>query len=591
MAATSSGDSSLPVRSAEALRRAFRNIDGRSYKAYKALVGAYDFDRFRLIFDHIQADPFASPSHLRVQVTAEVAEIPRELHRDRIRRIALQDFLIRTFAKEIAKSTTRPRREVIGGILSIDCGGQEVIERSAMLVHHGQLEARFVVSLPGDGRRVAGGEAVRLVCDELPRVVERALIYRNLPRSELRRFIEVVEDQCYLRRQLADAGMVAFVADGSLLPRKSGVEDTPLSAERAIPSQAPESLQVTLEAPNAGPVTGLGVPRGTTLIVGGGFHGKSTLLNAIERSVYNHVPGDGRERVVTTQCAVKIRAEDGRYVNNVDISDFIGELPGGIDTHHFSSENASGSTSQAANIVEALEVGATCLLMDEDTCASNFMIRDERMQALVAKDKEPIIPFVDRVRELYQDWGVSTVLVMGGSGDYIEVADTVIMLDEYRILDRTAAGREVVARVPSRRQDEGAAPINSVQRRAPYPASIDPSKGRRSIRLATRAKHRLQFGQVEIDMSAQSQLVDISQTRTIGEVLIRLRDHLASGADVSLTEFLQQFMRDLEREGIDLVASRPVGYLATPRVFEIAAALNRLRGVKLKQLESRKRSA
>jgi predicted ABC-class ATPase len=295
--------------------------------------------------------------------------------------------------------------------------------------------------------------------------------------------------------------------------------------------------------------------------------------------------------VVTTQCAVKIRAEDGRYVSNVDISDFIGALPGGIDTRHFSSANASGSTSQAANIVEALEVGATALLMDEDTCASNFMIRDERMQALVTKDREPIIPFVDRVHGLFSQWGVSTLLVMGGSGDYIEVADTVIMLDEYRALDKTTEAQAVVAQISSSRQNEGSQPLGVVQNRIPYAQSIDPSKGRRPVSILARTRQRLQFGQVEVDLAALSQLVDISQTRAIGQILVLLRERLVSGAEQGLAAFLQEIMRQIEREGIDCLASRPVGYLAGPRGFEVAAALNRLRGVKLKQVENQPRSA
>lgn len=583
-------EAGVPVRSATALRTACGKLDGRSYKAYKGLQGAYDFDGFRLIFDHIQADPYASPSHLRIQVPAAVAGIPRDLYRDRVRRVALQDFLIRSFADAITKNSSRPKRRVIGGGLSIDRGGQEVLDRSALRVVKGAIEVRFVVGLPGAGRVVAGDEVARVICDELPRIVRSSLIYENLARDRLKRHIEVSEDQCYLRQQLDEAGLVAFVANGAILPRSSGIDDTPLAIERSVRFQSPASLQVTLNCPNAGDLTGMGIPRGVTLIVGGGFHGKSTLLNAIERSVYNHIPGDGREQVVAVRSAVKIRAEDGRYVNNVDISDFIGELPGGIDTRHFSSSNASGSTSQAANIVEALEVGATCLLMDEDTCASNFMIRDERMQALVAKNKEPIIPFVDRVRGLHWSWGVSTILAMGGSGDYFEVADTVIMLDEYRPLDCTDDARRIAERITSGRQDEGVARIARIQRRVPYPDSIDPSKGRREVKIVTHSLTRVLFGKTEIDLSAQSQLVDISQTRAIGEILVLLKRRSA-GQEYCLAELLDKIGRDLEMDGLDLVAGRPVGYLAAPRPFEIAAALNRLRGIKYRQLEGRPKPA
>ena len=181
-----------------------------------------------------------------------------------------------------------------------------------------------------------------------------------------------------------------------LLPRRSGVDDRPLEGGGVVPFRSPESLRVVLQAPNAGSVPGMGVPVGVTLVVGGGFHGKSTLLRALEAGVYNHRPGDGRERVVSDPDTVKVRAEDGRAVAGVDISAFIDGLPLGQDTHHFTTPNASGSTSQAATIVEALESGAHALLVDEDTSATNFMLRDRRMQSLVPKDAEPITPFQPR---------------------------------------------------------------------------------------------------------------------------------------------------------------------------------------------------
>ncbi len=577
-------ESGLTVHSAAALRTALGNIDGRGYPAYRALQGAYDFPQFRLFLDHVQADPFASPSHLRVRVPAAVAGIPRDLYRDRIRRIALQDFLVRSFDAAVAELCTARHERITGGRITIDCGAQEVIERSAMCLrrNEGEIEARFVVGLPGAGRTVAGREAVAVLCEELPRVVERGLLYRNLPRQELKRFVECVEDQAHLRRQLEAAGLVAFVADGAVLPRCSGCNDRPLNPARAVPFASPPSLRVTLEAPNAGPLTGLGIRKGITLIVGGGFHGKSTLLNALERSVYNHVPGDGREQVVTTPGAVKIRAEDGRSVNNVDISGFIGALPGGVDTRHFCSENASGSTSQAANIVEALEMGATCLLMDEDTCATNFMIRDDRMQALVAAEKEPIIPFVDRVAELHRDLGVSTVLVMGGSGDYFRVADTVIMMDAYRPVDRTEDARAIAGAMPAGRRDGALGPLGGVSRRVVHPESVDPSKGNREIKISARSTQRLQFGAVEIDLSALTQLVDISQTRAIGEILVCLKRKMMDG-EACLAGLLERACREIDGAGLDVVVGRPVGYLATPRRFEIGGALNRLRGVKFRQ--------
>ena len=200
--------------------------------------------------------------------------------------------------------------------------------------------------------------------------------------------------------------------------------------------------------PNNGEITGMGIRKGVTLIVGGGYHGKSTLLNALEYGIYNHIPDDGREFVVTNADAVKIRAEDGRSIQSLNIDPFISNLPFDQDTTEFSTANASGSTSQAANILEALEVGASTLLLDEDTLATNFMIRDIRMKTLIAKEKEPITPFVEHVRSLYEEKGISTVIVMGGSGDYFSLADVVIGMIEYSPHDLTSQAHQIVKENP-----------------------------------------------------------------------------------------------------------------------------------------------
>ena len=233
-------------------------------------------------------------------------------------------------------------------------------------------------------------------------------------------------------------------------------------------------------------------PRVLTLIVGGGYHGKSTLLQAIERGVYNHIYGDGREWVVTDPTAVKIRAEDGRRIENVDISSFIHNPPLNKNTEEFSTENASGSTSQAANIVEAVEAGTQLILFDEDTSATNFMIRDERMQRLVSNEKEPITPFIDRVRELYEDHNISTIMVMGGSGDYFEVADTVIMMDNYLPEDVTMDAKKIKEELPINRMQEVEFKFR-FKERYPLPESIKPYKGRK-IKLDVRGKSTILLG-------------------------------------------------------------------------------------------------
>ena len=562
------------------LKAILRSIDGKGYKAYKELERkAFQFPLFTLYMDHIQGDPFAAPSRLRVRVPQDVAAFPRDTYSTRSREVALRDYLVRVFARE-SRRYSRPRGTGRSGEIRIDPPGQEVLERSACHVTGDFVELRFLAGMPAAGRRILGREAEEMLLGDVPALVERSLLFRNLDGGDLYRHIEAAEDADFLRSVLKDRGLVAFVADGSILPRRSGVDDRPLT--RGIPFRSPEGLRVEVELPNRGRITGMGIPEGITLIVGGGFHGKSTLLRALERGVYNHIPGDGRELVVTDPTAVKIRAEDGRSIVGVDISPFIGTLPGGVDTRFFTTENASGSTSQAANILEAVEAGSRLLLLDEDTSATNFMIRDRRMQALIEKRHEPITPFIDKVRQLYEDHGVSTILVMGGSGDYFDVADTVIAMVEYEPEDVTAEARAIAGRLKTERVMEGGEGFGAIKGRVPLPESLNPQKGRREIHLKAKGLKTLLFGREEIDLSCVEQIVEDGQVLAIGYALLYGRERYMDGRR-TLREILEGIERDMEEKGLDVISPFPYPPdLVRFRPQELAAALNRLRSLKVR---------
>ncbi len=452
------------------------------------------------------------------------------------------------------------------------------------------------MGLPAAGRRVLGRQAARLLVEELPRAVVRALAAgpgRGWPPEEdARAFVDCVDNQEAIRARLRELGLVAFVADRAVLPRESGASDRPMEGPGVVPFRGPEALRVGFPLPHpvvpGGPreVSGMGIPEGVTLVVGGGYHGKSTLLEALVRCVHPHVPGDGREYVVTDPDAVKIRAEDGRAVTGVDISPFIRDLPGGRRTRDFHTDDASGSTSQAANIVEALEAGARVLLLDEDTSATNFMVRDARMQALVAREHEPIVPFVDRVRELHRRLGVSTVLVMGGSGDYFDVADRVILMREYVPRDATADARRVAAEHPTGRQVEVDQPLAAPAGRLVDPGSLDPSRGRREVKIDARGTEEIVFGTSTIDLRGVEQVVDSSQLRAIGLALHLLARRFLDGR-TPLPRALDLLEELLDREGLDVLdpfhrPGRHPGRLARPRRHEVAAALSRLRGLRVR---------
>ena len=583
----------------DALAEILERIDGRGYRAYRDIRGAFDFAGALLYIDHVQSDPFAAPSKLRFRVPMERAQLPSELFRDRVRETALADFLARRIRDALQEEIPRSTGTGKSGRVSIDAGGQEVLERCAVKLTPDWVEARLSVGLPASGRRARGREAAQLLCRILPSAVERGLLWAELPHDETRDFVHCIENQEALRRELGHHELVAFVANGSILPRKSGDSDRPLTGEEVVPFHSPPSLEVELELPNpfrsggtppTSTVRGMGIPRGITLIVGGGYHGKSTLLQALERGIHPHVPGDGRERVVSAGQLAKIRAEDGRAVTGVDISPFVGELPGtgeGRDTRCFSSQDASGSTSQAATIAEALEAGAGGLLMDEDTCATNFMVRDDRMQALVASENEPITPFVDRIRELFETRGISTVLVMGGSGAYFEAADRVIAMNDYRAEDVTEAAHAIAHAQPTARvPTEACAPIGPAAPRKPDPRSLDPSRGRRDVKVDARGCERIAFGTSEIDLRGLEQLFDPSQTRAIALALVRIRQH-AQETPSSLSQILDAIDSAIDAQGLETLdpfgsRGEHPGSLARPRRIEIAAALNRLRSLQLR---------
>ncbi|NEP17633.1 MAG: ABC-ATPase domain-containing protein [Leptolyngbya sp. SIO4C1] len=556
------------VSPGQTIEQTLLEIDGQGYKAYQRLRGRYQFPTFELVIDHVQGDPFAAPSRLCLLLPA--AQFPLAARDTPLRRTALADFIHRRLYS-LAQQIQQRRGSGRSGQLTVAATSQAMLARTAVQVGEAMIELRLGAGLPAFGRRVAGAEAIALLTQDIPQLVQ-GVQYESLDHPALQRQLETVENADALRQQLAERGLVAFVANGAILPRYSGVDQRPLP--EALPFQAPASLEVTLTTPYAGSVSGLGLTAGVTLIVGGGYHGKSTLLRAIEQGIYNHIPGDGREQVVTLSTAVKIRAEDGRSVAGVDISPFISNLPQGLSTQSFSTANASGSTSQAASIVEAVEVGAQLLLIDEDTAATNFMIRDRNMQALISKVQEPITPLIDRVRSLYVDCGISTLLVMGGSGDYFGVADTVIALNSYRPEDVTAQAQAIAQANP--RPTEGVTSFGQLSARQLDLSALANQLDRRPPKIKVQETHSVRIGPETIDLRAVEQLIEPGQVKAMAQAMLLVR---SSPQAVSLSRWLDDLMRQLQAQGLDGLSPYSMGDLSEFRRFELAAAINRLRSL------------
>ncbi|AXF55066.1 ABC-ATPase domain-containing protein [Salicibibacter kimchii] len=559
------------------LQQTLQRIDGKGYKAYNDIRGTFTFPSFRLHMDHIQADPYAGPSRARVEITHRQLQMDEELYESGHRNVAFTDYVARSVGKAI-------RKQKVEKSIFIDRPGQEILERTAVVCDKEKVEVRLSIHLPARGRTIMGVQATQLLTEDLPGVIEQALFHMD--RHGLKQHVALSDDQYALRAYVKERDALAFVADGSILPRASGVENRPLDPERAISFESSETMATTVSLPHFGDIRGMLIPKGVHVIVGGGYHGKSTLLEALERGIYNHIEGDGRAYIVTDTSACKIRAEDGRGVTNVNISPFIDDLPNKKSTDRFQTDNASGSTSQATNIIESLEAGSRLLLIDEDTSATNFMIRDYRMQQLVSPDKEPITPFIDRVRDLYEEEGVSTIIVVGGTGDYFDVADTVTMMDAYRSFDVTCKAKAIAEKARSERITHESAPFSVKSTRYPLTKSFDARRGKKE-KVDARGKHTILYGRETIDLSAVEQCIDPSQTRAIARTLHYLAKKYVNG-NHTLGELLDIYERETA-SGLDELSpfkGKHPGDLARPRRFEIAAAINRLRTLSMQREHS-----
>lgn len=563
------------MKTSSELQSKLRSIDHRGYPAYKELRGEYEFGGYVLSVDHVQGDPFAAPSRVSVHVPMVKAGFPKEYFSEKHKRITFQDHLTRLFARQIKGGSFQAKGSGKSGLLAVSRCGQEVLERTACRADEKQIIVRFEVGFPANGRSVNAGELEKILFGILPDCVRKSLYYANIDRKALAGAVALCEDQQYIREHLSERGLCAFIADGSVLPRQSGVSDKPLAG--AVPFASPESLRVTFSLPNRGAVSGMGIREGVTLFVGGGYHGKSTVLQAIQDGVYNHIGGDGRELVITQESAVKLRAEDGRSIANVDIMPFIRHLPNKKDTAHFYTEDASGSTSQAAGLMEAVESGSLLLLMDEDTSATNFMIRDRLMQEVVKSEEEPITPFIERVNGLYDQKGVSTILVAGSSGSYFHVADTVIQMKEYVPLDITAQAKAAAEQFSVFGTARTAFPAYD-GKRCPKPDRQLLSEER--LKIKTFGKDEVSLAKNTVVLRGVEQLKDEEQTRALGYALKVLEEKQFNGVR-TIAQAVDALEAELEREGPEALLGRGgvLVSLARPRRQELFACINRYRGL------------
>lgn len=559
------------MNTATELRNKLRSIDHKGYPAYKDLKGQYNFGDYVLSIDHVQGDPFASPSRLSVRVEKAKAGFPAAYYDTKAKRITLQDHLTRLFGRQVAGGSFQAKGSGKSGLLSVSRCGQQVLERTAMRVKDGDLILRFEAGFPANGRTINARELEKMLFDILPDCVRRSLYYGKIDKEKLRQAICLCEDQQYIRQCLTERKLCAFIADGSVLPRESGVSERPM--KNGVPFRSPESLRITLDLPNKGAVSGMGIPQGITLFVGGGYHGKSTILQALQNGVYDHIAGDGRELVITDASAFKLRAEDGRSVTGVDISPFIKNLPNRKDTVHFSTEDASGSTSQAANLMEALESGSSLILIDEDTSATNFMVRDRLMAQVITPGEEPITPFISRVRGMYEDLGVSSVIVAGSSGAFFHMADTIIQMKEYVPIDITQKAKEAAAAY----EDRGAEDAEDARKFPPFNRKRCPGpdmalRKEDRIKMKAMGTSEISICKENVELRYLEQLKDQEQSMALAYLLKYAQLKMMDGRK-DLRQIGDLLEEQLDGSGLESLFERGdvSSQLARPRKQEILA--------------------
>lgn len=567
------------MRTSVDLKKQLSSLNNKSYGLYKTISGKYLFKDYVLSIDHIQGDPFASPSSIRIIITQNVARFPSELFNKKYKKIALEDYITRLFYNNIFRIASKGSGSGKSGLMLISKCDQEVIERTCVLINEEEIQVRFKVGFPARGRSILSSELEKILFEYIPKIIDNSLKYDNLDKNKIKSVIDLSEDQNYIRSKLQELNLVAFVANGSILPRESGISNKPL--KNSIKFKSPSNLQVELNLPNRGKIIGMGIKKGITLIVGGGYHGKSTLLKALELGVYNHIIGDGREYVITDDSAIKIKSEDGRSIKDTDISLFINNLPNSKDTKKFNSENASGSTSQAANIIEGIESDTSLFLIDEDTSATNFMIRDRLMQRLVNKDKEPITPFIHVVKDLYTQLDISTILVVGSCGDYFNVADCVIQMDEYEVKDVTSIAKDISSNFISEERQNSQNHISIDFDRKIKKGTISADyKG--NVKIKSIGTDSLCINKDIIDLKSLEQIVDPEQIDALGYIMKLAEDKIINN-NKTLQEIVTDVLDFINKNGLISISSTSYGNgtLSMPRKQEIISCFNRYRNLKL----------
>lgn len=554
-------------------------LDGRDFSEYNRIIGDYDFSRYVLKVTRVPTDASEPGTLFLLRVPSHVAGFPAHLHQTPIRRTALEDLLVRKMSAAIEASSAYDEDGVSRKRLFLPKPGPQILPRSALLITEDYVEARVHVNLPVRRGRIHGEEARHVFFETLPAVVNASLIYCNLDEQEAVAFVRLMEDADALRQMLPTRGWVAFVGEGALLARRGPDGRAARTGGRPLAISA--ELWTEVELPNQGRIRGLGIPAGITVVVGDEYSGRVEFLKAIAAGIYNHIPGDGREYVISAPDAVYIAADPGRCIRRVDLGAFIrGDNPG-REGSIYSTDDADPCASQMAAMAEALEVGSRVLLFDESDSGTAFLASDSRLDEIAGAGKRGILPLCAAAREMADHRGVS--FVVGGRSsiaEWIPIADTVLRIENFTVSDVTKEAKRLeIRRTDDKPNPEAVARLFECSRHV-VPSSLDPSSGRHDAIVGAESIYHLRFGKSVVDLQRVCQLADISQTETIGLILYYAKSRYLREAR-SIREIMDLVDRDLSTEGLDCLTRDLRCDLARPRRFEIAAALNRLASLRI----------
>lgn len=557
-------------------------MDGKPISKYGELIENCDFGRFVLRCGDKAFDKEKAVAHFSVRVPQSLANFPLDLIESPLRRTALEDLILRSFSNELDLISGYDNSGVARKQITIADPAQKILPRSALEINEDYVEARIVIKLPfktlsygsGDARVIDGEAACDVFFNDLVNAVEQSMIYCNLDPERIDSALELMEDASHLRKELSTRGLTAFVRQGSLLSRMSDC-DLP-DYEDLNPLMVEESAEIDFEVPNGGSVRGLGIPTGLTVIIGEANAGRTDLMKALGDGIYNHVAGDGREMAISMTDTAAINSDTGRSVQRVDISPFFAGEDSSLKS--YSSNSADRFCSQAASFIEMIEAGARVLLLDESTSDPEFLSGDQRVSALLNSKKR--VSLVEIARQLVDELDIS-IIVAGGANvaEYLPLADNVFKIEAGKVANITEAVKSQDLPAPEQQHLADISRLLDVQRYI-MPSSINATCGEKNVVVEAIDRDIFQFGRNSVDVSSASQIAGIYQTNTIGQVIYYARLRYIDG-ETPLQQVLDMIDRDLTKDGLAGLTPEVRGDLARPRRYEIAAALNRLRAMRI----------